>query len=107
MTGQELGALLKDSGVVNEQSVAYGRFEFAPGTIPYIIYHETTPDILHADNRNWHMERSFTVELYTDRNRPDMELALEQAFDDAELPFTKAGKAWIESDKMYQIAYYL
>ena len=104
MTQAELKTHLKSLGF----PVAYSHFETSENTPPpkppYITYMFSSSDDFIADNINYHSISNFTVELYTSLKEPITEELLENKLKELQFPYTKM-ESWVESDKLFQIAY--
>lgn len=79
--------------------VAYRVFQ-TPQTLPYIVFFIDDTDNEFADNSVYKQVNSWVVELYTATKNPPLERQLE-----AILPPYNKVEAYIDSEKMYQIAY--
>ena len=99
MTQAELYTHLKSLGL----PIAYNHFDTAP-SIPYMVYKYTGSNDFIADNKNYADISSFTVELYTRKKDLATEKLVEDKFKALELPYTDM-ESWIDTDKLFQIAY--
>lgn len=80
--------------------VAYRVFQ-TPQTLPYIVFFIDDTDNEFADNSVYKKCNAWVVELYTETKNPPLERQLE-----AILPPWNKVEAYIDSEKMFQIAYH-
>lgn len=99
MTIHELDAELRTLGL----PVSYHANK-EPTPPPFLIYLFTGSDDLMADDVNYHPINNFDVELYTNIKDPNTEALVEAKLKELKLPWQKF-EAWIETEKVYQIAY--
>ena len=99
MNEATLKALLEQSGY----PVAYHQFK-TPLTPPYLVYLFTGTDNMGADNRVYHHEPSYQVELYTLAKNPAAEQAVEALLNSQDIYWEKS-ETYIQSEKLYQVVY--
>lgn len=99
MTEAELKTLLEQSGY----PVAYHQFKTPPAP-PYLIYLLTGTDNMGADNRVYHQDPSYQVELYTLVKDPAAEQEVETLLDSQDVYWEKS-ETYIQSEKLYQVVY--
>lgn len=97
MTDEAIQTLLETAGL----PVAYGCFR-APRPLPYLVWLEAYCRPFAADGRVWCGIRHIQVELYTDRNDPELEGSVERALSSFVWEKTKE---WLESEKCFQVLY--
>lgn len=99
MTITELDAELRKL----DMPVAYREFDeyTAP---PFLVYLFTGDADLKADDTNYQQISEIDVELYTAYKDPATEKIVEDKLRSLGLPWRKF-EAWIDSEKVYQIAY--
>lgn len=85
--------------------VAYSHF-VSPPALPYLVYLLDDTDNFGADDQVYQQEANYIVELYTAKHDPAVKSKLEKLFDDNHIYWEKT-EAWIASEKLYQIAYYI
>lgn len=95
MNVKSLNTLLKTTGL----PVAYRVFQ-TPQALPYIVFFTSDTDNEFADNSVYKQINHWNVELYTATKNPALERQLE-----AILPPYNKYEAFIDSEKMFQIAY--
>lgn len=71
---------------------------------PYIIYYLKNSDNIGADNKVYHKQNHYNVELYTNKKDINTEQKLEDAFDKASIFYDKT-ESYIEEEKMFEILY--
>jgi hypothetical protein len=74
-----------------------------PPALPYIIF---TDDIKSggADNKTCLVDRSITVEMYSERINKDKESIIESLLNEKTIEFKKR-RTWIDSEKFFQTVY--
>lgn len=95
MNTKSLNTLLKTLGM----PVAYRVFQ-TPQTLPYIVFFMDDTDNEFADNSVYKQVNTWQVELYTEKKNPSLERSLE-----AILPPYNKVEAYIDEERMFQIAY--
>jgi hypothetical protein len=98
---KKLLALLKRTGY----PVAYSHFS-SPQKPPYIAYIHDDPDNFGADDKVYNSAANFIIELYTAKHDPAAQAGLERIFDDNSIYWERI-ETWIESEKLFQTAYYV
>lgn len=105
MTIEELYITLLSIGI----PVAYYEFKSdaknPPPKPPFMVYLETEPDYLIADNRNYIEIKKFDIELYTTNKNLVLEKKLEEKLSYFEIPYRKTGETRVQSENMFQITY--
>ena len=101
MDEKKLLALLKRTGY----PVAYSHFS-SPQKPPYIAYIHDDPDNFGADDKVYNSATNFIVELYTAKHDPEAQGRLERIFADGSVYWERI-ETWIESEKLFQTAYYV
>lgn len=85
--------------------VAYRSFPVGSATnLPFICYLETNTDNAFADNKVYKKIRGIDIELYTEIKDTKSEDLLEEALNNASIPWNKY-EQYIDSEKCYQITY--
>ena len=84
----------------------YYQFKEPPTGDKYIAYFETEKRRLLADDKVYHHEPSFAVELYTKIKDVETEEALIALFDQYDVVWSGGDSTWIESEQVYQTVYY-
>lgn len=85
--------------------VAYNFFPVGSApSLPFICYKETSTDNVFADNRTYNVVKGVDIELYTETKEFEKELSIENALDNASIPWNKY-EQYIEKEKCYQITY--
>ena len=72
---------------------------------PYCAIIEDKPGTVLADNKVYHSEPKYSVELYTSRADYASESLLEGLFDDNDIVYEKAGKVFLREEKKFMIVY--
>jgi hypothetical protein len=85
---------------------AYYQFKSKPRSIPYVAYFEDEKLRFMADDKVYHFEPHFAVELYTTKKDPELENRLIALFDQHEVPWSGGESAYIESEHMFQTVFY-
>lgn len=83
--------------------LAYNHFKSEQQT-PYLVYMVSETESFAADNKVYHKEDRFAIELYTSKKDTHSETRLEVLLEDHEVYYEKY-EAYLESEKMYQIRY--
>lgn len=71
---------------------------------PYLVYMVIDTESFSADNKVYHKEDRFAIELYTAKKDTHSETRLEILLEDQEIYYEKY-EVYLESEKMYQIRY--
>ena len=81
--------------------VAY-RFFQKPQATPFIVYYQTDSNNFPADNKVYQHIMGYTIELYTDTKRPDLEALVEQALENY---VWEKSEEYVDSEKCFEIIY--
>ena len=94
--------------ILTELDIPYAYFQFKtkPGSIPYIAYFESDKLRFLADDKVYHFEPHFAVELYSINKDFETEARLIALFDKYEVPWSGGESAYIESEHMFQTVFY-
>lgn len=92
--------------------IPYCYYQFADeseieGADKYIAYFEDDKLRFLADNKVYHFEPHFAVELYTKTKDIETEGALIALFDENEVAWSGGESVYIEDEKMYQTVFYV
>lgn len=100
MTTQEIASMIAGIGL----PYAYDHFDEdnTPGHPPFICFTYPSSDNFSADNKVYQRIRRLNIELYTDEKDLDLESAVENALDAAEL-FYDCNETYLDSEKMYMV----
>ncbi len=96
-----LSELLESTGF----PVAYREFK-KPPTIPYITYYADDYDNFGADNIVYHSKTNYIIELYSNEKDPVSESKIEALLTVNGMYYEKL-EAWIESEELNQVSYYV
>lgn len=102
MTYELMNTILTATGI----PFTYLQFKNPPTGDKYIAYFESEKLRFLADNKVYHFEPTFAVELYTKIKDNQTEEALIALFDQYEVAWAGGQSVWIESEKMYQTVFY-
>jgi hypothetical protein len=97
----DLLTLLKSIGL----PVTYSHW--APGKAPkppYVAYLAIDANNFAADNVVYHVATNYQIELYSNQKDPASEALIEAALTEADIYYDKL-EAYIDSEKLYQVAY--
>lgn len=83
--------------------VAYHHFSPPPPT-PYIVYLVTEAIGRGSDEKNIIKEKTYLIELYSDKKDPKSQEAIEDILDDQGIGY-RTSETYIASEKLYQAAY--
>ena len=86
-----------------ELPLAYNHFKSEQNP-PYLVYMISETESFAADNKVYHKEDRFAIELYTAKKDTLLETRLEVLLEDHEVYYEKY-EAYIDTEKMYQIRY--
>lgn len=101
MTYEDIASMIDSIGI----PYAYYEFDNASGQQPpFICFYYPNDDDFHADGSNYSHITALNVELYTDEKDFDAEAAVETAFAEYGITFSKA-ETKIDTEKMYQVLY--
>lgn len=95
----KLYTILKSTGL----EVAYSHFN-EPPLLPYLVYLALDSDNFGADNKVYQKINNYQIELYSDYKDPATEEVLEDTLDSNGIFYDKF-EVYIESEKLYQVAY--
>ncbi len=95
--------------ILDELGILYTYYEFhEPVTAKrYIAYFENAKDTFLADNKVYHFEPRFTIELYTKVVEPETEQKLIDLFEKYEVVWSADSPTYIDSEKVYQTVFYV
>lgn len=109
MTYLDFASIIKGIEISEGVYIPVAYYQFTKDTAkepPFICYYYTGSNDVMADNKNYQRVRPVVVELYTDNKDFDLEKKVEDKLIENEIPFSKT-EAYISSEKMYQITYYM
>lgn len=86
--------------------VAYSFFKKTTA-LPNIIYKENGLETVKADNRVYHKEKKYTIELYCEEKDFELEEKLETIFDNHDIVYDKSEEIRLEKEGIYIIYYYI
>jgi hypothetical protein len=86
--------------------VAYGRFR-KQQELPYIVYMGAGQNQSDADNTHYHSENSYQIEYYFKEKNEANEKAIEEALLRDGFNYDKSEDAYIESEGLFVIYYYV
>lgn len=99
---KELYDLLKTLNI----PIAYDHFDSDKEvTIPFIVYRETGPSILRADDITYHQFFNFEIELVTEKKEIAIERQLEELLTNNKIPYDKNDEVWDNDEKIYHNFY--
>ena len=78
-----------------------------PQAPPYLVYMGNGQDVMEADDTLYWRENNYRVEYYFTEKDEAMEADIEDALLDAGFLFTKSEDAYIESEGVFVIYYYI
>lgn len=86
--------------------VAYDHFN-SNKTInpPFIVYRETSPDVLIADGITYYRPYNFEIELVTETKSVALEKTIEKLFNDNNIPYEVDSFIWDDEEKIYHNFY--
>lgn len=73
-------------------------------SLPYIIYYLKNSNNMGADNKVYHKQNHYNIELYSDKKDIVSEQKLEDAFDSASIFYEKT-ESYIDSENMFEVLY--
>ena len=101
MTYQDVLGMLDETGLPS----AYHHFaEGESPDPPFLVFLFPESDNFGADNRVYQKIDVLNIELYTDREDPEIEADVEAVLSNHDLFYNKS-EVWIESEKMYEVLY--
>lgn len=71
-----------------------------PPPLPYIVFTEETK-VRGADTKNCIVDRSISIELYSDRINHEAEQKIEELLNEKSIEYKK-NRTWIDSEKFFQ-----
>ena len=86
--------------------VAYDHFTTPNLIPPFILYRNTDTTTFKADDKTYKRINNYIVDLVTEIKDTDLEESVEKLFNDNFLPFDKE-EDWIDSERIYQIRYFI
>jgi len=102
MTYAEIAGVIRSIGI----PFAYHHFPENTGQQPpFICYYYPNSNDLKADDINYQSINDLTIELYTDNKDFALEAQVEAVLKDYGFVFSR-DETYIESEKMYMVAYY-
>lgn len=97
--------------ILDELNIKYTYLQFDPGELDgvdkYIAYFESDKIRYLADDKVYHYEPHFAVELYTKYKDINTEQDLIGLFDKNEVPWSGGVSTYIDSEKMYMTVFYV
>lgn len=102
MTYELINEILTQLGI----PYTYYQFKDSPTGDKYIAYFDMEKQRFLADNKVYHHEEAFAVELYTKTKDIETEEALIELFDQYEVAWSGGVSTWIDSEQMYQTVFY-
>lgn len=99
MTHSDLFNILKKIGI----EVAYDHFD-TPVNPPFIVYRESDPDSLFADDINYVDFLNFEIELVTKKKDLLLENSISNKLKENEIPYRK-NQLWDSAEKIYHTIY--
>ena len=101
MTYKEIAAMIESIGL------PYAYYQFPEGTgqePPFVVFFYSNIDDLYADESNYQRIVTLNIELYTREKDFEKEATVEGILQNSSLSYYKE-ENYIDSEKMYQIAY--
>jgi len=103
MSEKELYELLQELDI----SVGYDHFVAEDNiTPPFILYRNDTATNFKADDKTYFKQHEYIIDLITDTKDTTKEGSLEDLLDGNNIPYDKE-EDYIESEKIYQIRYFI
>lgn len=84
--------------------VAYGQFN-NPVVPPFVVYLYSSPEVMAADNMNYYVNDTFTIEYYFNKKDREKEREIENLLNSNELIWSKTEDIWIDEEKIYVVYY--
>lgn len=103
MTYELMNTILTELGI----PFTYYQFKTKPTGDKYIAYFESEKVRMLADDKVYHYEPSFAVELYTKTKDLTTEASLIALFEHYDVPWSGGTSVYIDSEKMYQTVFYV
>lgn len=99
------------TAILDDLKIPYAYYQFRDrseieGADKYIAYFEVEKIRFLADNKVYHFEPHFAVELYTAVKDVEAEQALIQLLDANEAPWSGGDTVYIEEEKMFLTVFY-
>ena len=103
MTYEEINEMMQEVGL----PFAYHHFaEGESPNPPFLLFLSPGEHTFGADNLMYHSFKMLNIELYTDEKSPEAEQRVEEVLTQHNIYFAKT-ETWIESEKLYEVLYYL
>lgn len=95
--------------ILDELGIVYSYYEFnEPVTAKrYIAYFENAKDRFVADDKVYHFEPRFTIELYTKHVEPQTEQKLIDLFEKYEVVWSADSATYIDTEKVFLTVFYV
>lgn len=84
--------------------VAYDHFINDDTIPPFILYRNDDTDTFKADDKTYHKDNNYIIDLVTDKKDVALEEQLETLLDNNNLPYDKF-EDYINNEKIFQIRY--
>lgn len=75
-----------------------------PPSLPYLVYLYKDSENFGADNKVYHSDENYQIELYSNEKDELNELVVEQILDDHDIYYEKS-EIYVESERLYQVVY--
>lgn len=94
--------------ILDELGITYAYYQFTEAVTAarYIAYYEVSKERVLADNKVYHWEPRFAVELYTKVVEPETEQKLIDLFEQHEVVWTATPATYIDDEKVYMTVFY-
>ncbi len=86
--------------------VAYDHFDKPVTQRPFLLYRNDSPETFNADNKTYYKCNHYIIDLITDKKDVVVEKSLEALLNNNNLPYEKE-EDFIDSEKIYQISYFI
>lgn len=95
--------------ILDELGIVYTYYEFRePVTASkYIAYYENAKERFLADDKVYHFEPRFTIELYTKYVEPETEQALIDLFEEYGVLWSAESATYIDTEKVFLTVFYV
>lgn len=103
MTYELIQKILKELGI----TYTYYQFKGPVKSPKYIAYYEISKNPEYADDKVYHFEPSFAVELYTKDKDVATENKLIALFAKYEVPWDGGVSTYIDTEKVYETVFYV
>lgn len=107
MDYEKINEALEEMKRQNDIEFAYYEFQGSPGTKSYIAYYESEKSSFGADNKVYHYDYNFVIELYTPGKLPDLEKSLIEIFDKKEIYWQQGPQGKIKNEDMYLTTFFV